>query len=68
MQTFSRKSGSDDIDIADRVVASLPYLLPLFDSLRYGTLCAVGGGGGRVFCVVRVGGVPSGGGGIDGAV
>lgn len=26
-----------DVDIADRAVASLPYLVPLLDGLRYGT-------------------------------
>lgn len=36
LRTYSRRGGSGDVDIADRVVASLPYLLPLLDSLRYG--------------------------------
>ena len=27
-----------DVDIADRVVGALPYLVPLFDGLKYGEL------------------------------
>lgn len=30
-----------DVDIADRAVASLPYLVPLFDGLKYGELSFV---------------------------
>ena len=29
------------MDIADRAVASLPYLVPLFDGLKYGELSIV---------------------------
>lgn len=29
-----------DVDFADRAVAALPYLVPLFDGLKYGKPCA----------------------------
>ncbi|KAK9819548.1 hypothetical protein WJX74_009907 [Apatococcus lobatus] len=35
--TQARRGGSSDgIDYADRAIASLPYLVPLFDGLKYG--------------------------------
>lgn len=30
------RSESDQVDIKDRAISSLPYLVPLFDGLRYG--------------------------------
>lgn len=34
--SWNRGGGDGSPDIADRVVASLPYLVPLLDGLRYG--------------------------------
>lgn len=36
MTTARRGGSSNEIDYADRAVASLPYLVPLFDGLKYG--------------------------------
>lgn len=35
MQAYRNGGGGAD-GVADRVIAGLPYLLPLFDGLRYG--------------------------------
>ena len=47
-----------DVDFADRAVASLPYLVPLFDGLKYGgspafSLCMRTKGLGIAVCIVH---------------
>jgi hypothetical protein len=36
LQIFARRDS--EVDLVDRVVSSLPYLIPLFDGLKYGEL------------------------------
>ena len=38
---FLRVHAGKDVDFADRAVATLPYLVPLFDGLKYGESATV---------------------------